>query len=337
MTSALAVTDAFTHILPAHYVEEARRALGVDPFGAIIAALPPIYDVQARLRTMDEAGVARQVLTLSYPPIEEIAPDPALAARLGRIANDGIAELAARYPDRFLPVGTAVLTDVEAAVRETERCLDELGMKGMLIYTSVLGRPLDEPPFLPFFELMARRGRPIWMHPTRPRSRPDYVGEEESRYWVWQVFGWPYETATAMTRLIFSGILDRLPGLTFITHHAGSLVPFFERRIETCMGLFDRYLDRTQFIDRLQRPLMDYYRSFYVDTAVQASPGALMAAYAFYGPDRILFGTDAPYPDAPRGTGLAAEGIRVVHSLPMPEAHKRQILQDNASRLLDRD
>jgi predicted TIM-barrel fold metal-dependent hydrolase len=331
----LTVVDAFTHVLPAEYVQEVRAALGADPFGAIIAALPPIYDVEARLRTMDEAGVSRQVLTLSYPPIEELFPDPALAARLARVANDGIAELAARHPDRFLPVGTAVLSDVEAALKESERCLGELGMKGMLIYTSVLGQPLDDPRFLPFFELMAQRGRPIWLHPTRPRSRPDYSGEEESRYWVWQVFGWPYETAAAMTRLIFSGILDRFPGLTFITHHAGALVPFFERRIESCMSMFDRYLDGSRLLDRLPRPLMDYYRSFYVDTAVQASPGALLAAYAFYGPERILFGTDAPYPDAPRGTGLAAEGIEAVRSLPIPEAHKGQILWGNAQRLLD--
>ena len=72
---------------------------------------------------------------------------------------------------------------------------------------------------------------PIWIHPVREITTPDYVSEPKSKYQIWGILGWPYETAVAMTRLIFSGILEKYPTLKFITHHCGGIVPYLEQRI----------------------------------------------------------------------------------------------------------
>jgi len=316
--------DAFTHVSPERYLDR-RREIEGPGFRDISGRLPQLRDAGARIRNMDEAGIEKQVITLAVPPVEQATADPETATELARFANDSIAEMAGLYPDRIIPVGAVALTNIDAALREAERCINHLGMVGVQICTNVAGRPLHDPELLPFFELMAQSNRPIWMHPYfNPAHTTAEYGLPLS---IEQVFGWPFDSTVAMTSLIFGGVLDRFPGLSFITHHAGVLIPFFEQRIVTHLS--------PEAEAQLKRPLFDYYRSFYVDTAVQGSKGALLASHSFYGTGQMLLGTDTPYPVwKGGGKGYAIETIASVEALPLPAADKEAILGGTLQRLL---
>ena len=105
----------------------------------------------------------------------------------------------------------------DASVAEAERAIYQLGALGVQIYTNVAGKPIDRPQYLPFWKKMNELAKPIWLHPARGASMPDYFDEKKSLYEIWWTFGWSYETATAMARLVFSKIMDNHPGLKIIT------------------------------------------------------------------------------------------------------------------------
>lgn len=324
--------DAFTHVLPKAYLQKLQSLLPPDYLGGMVAAMPELYEVEKRLAIMDELGIDAQVITISSPPIEVMVQEPRKAHDLARLANDGIAEMAQLAPKRFIPVGTVAMNAMDLALDETERCIKNLGMKGMLIYSNAVGKPIDTPEFIAFYELMAKLDVPLWLHPARSGRFADYVGEESSRYEVWQVFGWPYETTIAMTRLAFSGIFDRFPHFKVITHHAGGMVPFFEKRIEHCYRLFGK-MSLQEAVEKLQKPIIDYFRLFYADTALMGSVGGLLSAYSFFGAERLLFGTDSPF-DFAGGKVFNQETIFTINALPITPAERQKIFAHNLQALL---
>src|SRR5260221_13860124 len=170
--------------------------------------------MDSRWRKMDTIapyGEYAQVLVLAVPPLEEVAP-PAVAAELARLANDQMAELVRRYPDRFVGFAAALpLGDVDAALGELDRALSELGALGAPLYTNVLGVALDEPRSEPLFTRLEEAGRAVWLHPTRSAAWADYPAERTSDYGLWWSLGWPYETAAALARLVYSGLMERHP------------------------------------------------------------------------------------------------------------------------------
>ena len=123
--------------------------------------------------------------------------------------------------------------------RELERELDgagldavgELGALGVQLFSNVNGAPLDDPRFDPILARMEALDRMIWLHPTRDAGRPDYATERESDFGIWWSLGWPYETAAALSRLVYSGQMDRHPRLRVIAHHGGGMVPHFSARL----------------------------------------------------------------------------------------------------------
>src|SRR5882724_10794806 len=225
--------DIFPHIMPRRYFD---RMLQVAPPGMALqkrmSGIPVLIDVELRLRIMDRYEGYVQVLTLANPPIE-VAGGPDVSPELARLANDGMAEIVARHPDRFPAfVASLPMNNVPEALHEMDRAIGELGAKGIQIFTNVNGRPLDEPEFYPIFERMANKyDLPIWVHPTRTAKFADYAGESKSKYEIYWLFGWPYETSAFMARLVFSGMMEKLPNLKIITHHLGAMAPFFDARI----------------------------------------------------------------------------------------------------------
>ena len=173
-----------------------------------------------------------QILSYPMPPLEVMAKgDGKLTEEYAKLVNDGFAEICAKYPDQFPGwVAQAPLIAPDAGVREAERALKN-GALGVQIYTNIAGKPLDDPAFEPFFAAMNKLNKPIWMHPARAANFPDYLTEKKSKYEIWWTFGWSYETAAAMARLVFSGIIDKYPNLKIITHHFGGIVPMLEGRI----------------------------------------------------------------------------------------------------------
>lgn len=322
--------DAFAHGLPI----ELRQAV-LDQGPAIPdlvnwSGLHELVDVELRLRLMDRLGIDVQVLTTPSPPLESMFA-PATCRRLAELANDGMAKLVQEQPHRLRGVATLPLVDVEWAIGEMQRAVRELGLEGPLVYSHVNGRPLDRPELEPFWGAVEELGVPIWLHPDRPRTTPDYLGEEESRYGMFLVLGWPYETSVAMARLVLSGVLARHPRLRILVHHGGAMIPFFHKRIEMNFqkgqGRVPALADESVNVDR-------DLRRFYVDTVLQGADGALDAAIRFFGPDHVLFATDVPFgPNG--GIDFAEASLHSVDRLP-PEQRKA-IFAGNAVRLLDID
>ncbi len=298
--------------------------------------IPVLTDLDLRFRIMDRYGDYVQVLTLSSPPIEAMGT-PEETPELARLANDGMAQLVAKYPDRFPGfVASLPMNNPEAALREMDRAVTGLGATGVQIFSNVNGRPLDEAEFQPFFAGMAAFNLPVWLHPARSPDFPDYQTEKRSRYDFWWVFGWPYETTIAMGRLVFSGIFDQHPDLMIIAHHMGAMIPFFEERAGS--GL-DQLGSRTEDPDdavalgRLRRRPLDYFRLFYGDTALFGSRPGLECGLAFFGADHILFGTDMPF-DPEKGPGYIRETIRCLEEMRASSEEKAKIYEGNARRLL---
>src|SRR5689334_5731814 len=152
--------------------------------GKRVRNIPTLVDLDARFRMLDEFGEYRQVISLASPPLEAYT-EPETTALLARIGNDGMAELVARYPDRFVGFAAALpMNHPPEAERELERAVG-LGARGFQIFSNVNGSALDSAESLALIEEMARRGLTMWLHPARGADFPDYANEEQSKYEIW--------------------------------------------------------------------------------------------------------------------------------------------------------
>jgi uncharacterized protein len=329
--------DVFPHILPPRYFE---RMLAAAPPGMALqkrmSGIPVLVDLDLRMAVMDRYEGYVQVLTLANPPIEVVA-GPDLSPELARLANDEMANVVAKRPERFPGfVASLPMNNPDAAVAEIDRAIDHLGATGVQIFTNVGGRPLDLPEYRPIFARMAEHGLPIWLHPARPATFADYAGEARSKYDLWWAFGWPYETSVAMGRLVFSGLFDRHPDLQIITHHLGAMIPFCAGRIG---GGLDQLGSRTDDADdgaalgRLKRRPLDYFKMFYGDTALFGAWPAMESGLAFFGADHVLFGTDMPF-DPEKGPGFIRDTIAAMERMRASAEDKAKIYEGNARRML---
>lgn len=322
--------DAFAHILPPRYLGRLDKHLESAIPGARLSYYregvfhfdPVISDLDARWRKLEPFPDYSQVLVLAVPPLEEVGP-PAIAAEFARLANDEMAELVAKHGDRFLGFVAALpLNDVDASLVEIDRAVGELGALGVQMFTNVRGAPLDDPRFEPIFARIEAHDRMVWLHPTRDRTWPDYKTEPESDFGLWWSLGWPYETAAALSRLVYSGAMERHPALKVIAHHGAGMVPHFASRLAMGPGF-------RQVKDTLPRTPLDYFRRFYADTALFGAPHAVRCVIDFFGPSHVLFGTDMPL-----GPADAVEAtIADVEACGLDDAAARAVFAENALRL----
>jgi predicted TIM-barrel fold metal-dependent hydrolase len=327
--------DCFVHFLPPRYVEEREKrgggALGASQYGKYLAANKGLTDLDIRFRVMDRVEGVVQLLTIAGPNVESIA-GPADAAELARVANDELAALVAKYPDRFVgAVATLPMNDIDAALREAERALDDLGFRGVEIFTDIDGKPVDSPEFMPLYEMMQARDLPVLLHPRGKSSTPDYEGEAKSRYLAFTNFGWPHASSVAMARLAF-GVLPTYPDLKVLTHHAGGMVPFFHKRIELSWDFNRKLMGYDADGAALAEAPVDYYRRFYADTAIQGNPKALECAHDFFGPDHMVFASDVPYDDR-MGERLYEETIAAIDAMDISAEDREAIYSGNARKL----
>ncbi|WP_109463919.1 amidohydrolase family protein [Albibacillus kandeliae] len=325
------IIDIYTHLFPKRYLADlVASSAGLGSLTARMNQVPEVSDLDARFREMDRHGDYRQIIALPHPVLEEVAT-PEVAARLARLANDEMAEICRAHPDRFPAfVATIALNDVESAVAEIDRAVNDLGARGIQIYTNVAGRPLDLPEFEPVFAAMARHDLPIWLHPARTAAMTDYAGEAKSRFEMWWCFGWPYETSVAVSRLILSGLLDRHPRLKLITHHLGGMIPFFDGRVGPGMAyLGSRTADEdySGMIATLKRPHLEYFRMLHADTAMFGGTSGFPSGFDFFGAEQIVFASDAPF-------GPIDASIEALARYPLSDSQRHAVMQGNAERLL---
>ena len=206
------IIDIYCHIYPDRFFQEMSKvAPNLSNIGQRLRGIKKLFDLDARFKEMDEFGDYRQIISLPNPAIEDIAK-PDVGLQLARIANDSMAELCRKHPKRFPAFAAALcMTDVAGSVAEARRAVKDLGARGVLLYTNVAGRPLDDPEFEPIFATMAELDLPIWLHPVGTAAMTDYPAEKKSRYEMWWCFHWPYETSVAMVRMVFSGCSTAIP------------------------------------------------------------------------------------------------------------------------------
>ena len=330
--------DIFNHVMPQPYLELVKKHSKEPGMVKRMSSLRMLWDIEHRVEMLrTKFPDVRQVLTLGLPS-PELLGGPEQSPEYARVANDGMADMCLKWPRQFPAfVASLPMNNIPEAMKEMDRAIDRLGAKGVQIITSAAGRPLDDPELYPVFERMANHhDRPIWMHPARPAARPDYPGEPKSKYEIWQVLGWPFETSVAMARMVFSGLLQRLPKLRIITHHCGGMIPYFAGRAETLwaqLGSRSSDNEEAEVLKQLGKPPIEYFKMFYGDTVLGGAAAPLACGIAFFGADHVVFASDCPF-DPEGGPMFIREGIRSVEELNLPEGDKRKIYFGNAMKLL---
>jgi predicted TIM-barrel fold metal-dependent hydrolase len=329
--------DIFNHLFPKNFFDKMIEvAPNQKDIGKRVRSVPVIVDLDLRFKMMDQFEDYVQVICLPNPPLEVLG-GPEICAELAKVANDGMAEYVAKYPDRFPGfIASLPMNNPDAAVAETQRAIKDLKAVGVQVFSNAKGKPLDLPEFKPLFELMAEYDLPIWIHPARGANFADYLSEDKSKYEIWWALGWPYETSVAMSRIVFAGYFDQFPNLKIITHHMGGMIPYFEGRIGPGwdqLGSRTSDEDYTVILKKLKKRPLDYFKMFYADTALFGSMPATKCGLAFFGVDKILFASDSPF-DPEKGPAYIRETIKLIEELPLSNGDRQKIFEGNAKRLL---
>jgi predicted TIM-barrel fold metal-dependent hydrolase len=272
-------------------------------------------ELEARLRLMDRAGVQLQVL--SACPQEPYVQDREKAARAARLVNDQYAGLAGRYRDRFAAFAALPMPHLEESVAELGRALDELGLAGIALNTSVLGRALVEPGFEPVFAELNRRGAVLYLHPAGNSACTPLIRDY---HLTWMV-GAPVEDTISIMQLITAGVPARYPDIKIINSHLGGALPMLVQRAD------DQY--RWEAPDTPERPSVAARRMWY-DTVGHGHVPALRCAIDSFGADRLLLGTDFPYENG----DTFVRAIDYINDPQIDPDAARAILDHNASALL---
>ena len=280
-----------------------------------------------RLRLMDEHGIEMMVISLNAPAVQAV-PDPARAAALAREANDYLAGEVRKRPDRFQALAALPMQDPDAAIRELERCINELGFKGALVngYSQVNDPNnavyYDLPQYRPFWAAVERLGVPFYLHPRSPLPRDArlYDGHPWLMGAAW-AFG--NETAVHALRLMGSGLFDELPRLNIVLGHLGENLPFGLWRVDHC----NAGAQKTDG-NRAKKKIAHYFcTNFHVTTSGNFSTQALIQTILQLGSDRVMFSVDWPFEEIEHAATWF-DGADI------SENDRRKIGRDNAVRLL---
>ncbi|SLN76815.1 amidohydrolase family protein [Roseisalinus antarcticus] len=239
-------------------------------------------DIEDRVKVLDTQGIDMQIV--APPPFQCWYQSPVEHCIKGsQIVNDGLAEWVGKRPDRFAALGTLPMTDPDAAITELERCMGELGMKGVEVLTNIDGEELASPRFEPVWKKAEELGALVMIHPNGFTH-----GDRLHDYYFSNVFGNPTETSLALHHFIFSGTLERCPDLKILAVHGGGWLPAYSGRIDHAWGA------RKDSHAGLPKPPSHYLRKVYFDSVV-FSDHQLEYLVKTFGADKIVLGSDYPY------------------------------------------
>ena len=327
--------DAFNHFFPKRYFDAlVESPAGQKDIGKRVRGIPALYDLDLRRKVVDQFPDYTQVLSLGLPMIERLW-GPEKSPDMAKIANDGLAEIVAKNPDRFAGYSaTLPMNAPREAAKEAERALKN-GAHAIQIGTNAEGRPIDGKEFWPLYEVIEKSGKPILLHPARTREMIDYVGETKSKYEICSVLGWPFETGVTLSRFIFSGIMDAYPKLKIVSHHLGGVIPYLEGRIGHSfdqLGVRTSDEDYGALLKSLKKRPFDYFKDFYADTAIEGVRAPMVCGIDFFGADHVLFASDCPF-DKEKGPGYIRSTIAVLNEIPLSPADKEKICFRNAQMM----
>ena len=285
--------DFHAHIYPEDYLKKLEASTGdvrieIDAKGQkwILSMgaragpiIPDFFDNDVRVDRIKEHRVDMQILSSPHPGVDRFSPDE--SAEMSRIINDGIAKAVRKYPKQFQGLAMLPLIDAKLALKELDRAVQDLGLKGMCMLTNVAGKMVDSEFLLPVYARAQELGVPIFIHPTTP------LGAQVMQEWrLAIILGFEFDIVLSATRLAYAGVLEKFPELNFVISHLGAGIPFLAGRIDR------GYHDPTCGI-KTRKPTSEYLRDLYCDTVSFYQPG-LMMAYQFYGAGRMVLGSDFP-------------------------------------------
>jgi len=300
-------TDAYLDMVAAlgHGDTAAQRGIGAGD-GA---------ELDARLALMDRAGVAMQVLSAS--PQLPHGLDEAAAAGAARYVNNQYADLAGRHPGRFAAFASLPLPHLDASFDELGRALDDLGMAGVAMTTTILNQPLVDSPAVQLFAELDRRGTVLYLHPAGNAACTPLIANYHG---TWSI-GAPIEDTIAVFHLITHGIPSRYPRMKILNSHLGGALPMLLQRMDNQLGW--------EAPDTPEKPSLAARRMWY-DTVGHGHPPALRCAADSLGADRLVLGTDFPYQN-----GAAYEhAVGYITTSGLADSDADGVLSANAETLL---
>ena len=322
------IIDFHNHYYPPAYLDALRSGdttvrVTEDHDGNPLLHYPGDYNVAVRghrdiaFRAEDVArqGIDTQVITLTTPGTHVERADRAVA--LARLVNDAFADVARHYAGRFVPLATLPLNDPGAAAVELRRAMTQQGMRGAALFSNVNGVALADSRYESLYRVADELGAVLFIHPTAP------VGVSAmTEYWLMPLVGFPTDTTLAAAHLVFAGVPERYPRISWVLGHLGGTIPYLAERLDRGFKAFN------ECRAHISRPPSEYLRRFYFDT-VNFDPAALRLALEFAGPDHILAGSDYPHQ-----IGSPASMLASIRSLGLAPADQARILGGNARKLL---
>ena len=274
--------DTHHHIVLPEYESAIARAGATD----FSRPLRKNTDAQEEIDSMAALGIVGAVVNpLSVAGVHH--GDDADAQYLTRSVNDALAKFSSRSPNTFGFFGTLPFPDQAGSLRELEHCMDKLNADGVILLSHQNGTYVGDAAFDELYGEMNRRSAAVFVHPTRP----DYLDKLKLDLWP-ALIEYTFETTRVAMNLIYNGVMDRYPNIRWILAHGGGCLPYVTLRTELLTEL-----DKNMADFRLANPdgLSRYFRQFWYDTAIAASPPALAALYQVADPSHIMFGSDWPY------------------------------------------
>ena len=277
---------------------------------------------QRRVSDMDATGIDLQVLSLTAPGVQIFDADKGAALAIS--TNDELAAAVARHPKRFVGLAAVAPHNPAAAVKEMDRAVKRLGMKGIIINSHTKGEYLDNRKFWPIFEAAQALGVPIYLHPTTPPAA--MIGPLLESGLDGAIYGFAVETGMHILRIITSGVFDQFPQLKMVVGHCGEAIPFWFSRVDYMHRGAVRS-GRYECMKPLKKTPSEYFReNFYVTTSGMAWEPAIMFVRSLMGADHVLYAMDYPYQ-------FVAEEVTLSDALPMNDADKKKFFQSNAEAL----
>jgi aminocarboxymuconate-semialdehyde decarboxylase len=277
--------------------------------------VPGHRDIDYREEVLQKAHVDRQILTFTTPGVHIEAP--ARAVELARLVNDGFKAIVDARSDRFSALATLPLNDPAASVTELERAMNILGFRGAMLFSNVNGVALNDRRFWPLYQKADDLNAVFFIHPSWP------VGVEAmTDYWLMPLIGFTFDTTLAAAKLVFSGVTERFPRITWVLAHLGGAIPYIAERLDRGYSAFK------ECRANCGKPPSEHLKKFYFDT-VNFDPAALRLAIEFAGADHLVAGSDYPHQ-----IGSIEKMIDSINGLRISAKAKRGILGENAGALL---